>query len=189
MELNDWLGGAAGTHEVTLPRLPARPVRVQPPWAEDQITGHPSRNGPGIIIYKEVDKTCDSIAAYWSADLRRYREIYDSVVEVKDAFIKGMFSPPAPRSFLPMVMQTSPAGRSFSQPRSIMLAPLVGPLVLTLAGTSEILCLYVNFWLNSTTATHESQKQAGGYRLRFWQGGIQERSPDHSFPSRSADGE
>ena len=29
----------------------------------DQITGHPDRHGgPGIVIYRSIDKTCDSIA-------------------------------------------------------------------------------------------------------------------------------
>jgi len=31
-------------------------------------------------------------------------------VEIKDGFIKGMFSPPAPPSYLPMAMQNSEAG-------------------------------------------------------------------------------
>jgi phytoene dehydrogenase-like protein len=133
VECNEWLGGATGTHEVTLPGfrhdrfgsshvwLHANPwFREFLPelgehgleylWAEDQITGHPTLNGPGIVVYKDVDKTCDSIAAYSGADARRYREIYAGFVEIKDGFIKGMFSPPAPPSFLPMVMQNSPAG-------------------------------------------------------------------------------
>ena len=133
VECNDWLGGATGTHEVTLPGfrhdrfgsshvwLHANPwfrdflpelgeYGLEYLWAEHQITGHPTLNGPGIVIYKDVARTCDSIAAYSTADARRYREIYEGFVEIKDGFIKGMFSPPAPPSFLPMVMQNSPAG-------------------------------------------------------------------------------
>ena len=38
-------------------------------WEEDHITGHPDLNGPGIVIYRDIDKTCASIAAYSEKDL------------------------------------------------------------------------------------------------------------------------
>ncbi len=133
VERNDWLGGATGTQEVTLPGfkhdlygsshvwIHANPYfkeflpelkqhGLEYIWAEDLITGHPTHNGPGIIIYKDVDKTCASIAQYSEADARRYREIYDGFVEIKDGFVKGMFSPPSPPSYLPSVMENSEAG-------------------------------------------------------------------------------
>lgn len=133
IERNDWLGGATGTHEVTLPGfkhdlygsshvwLHANPYfqEILPElenyglkylWADGAITGHPTKNGPGIIIHKDLDATCASIAAYSEADARRYREIFDGFIDIRDGFIKGMFSPPAPPSLLPMVMQNSPEG-------------------------------------------------------------------------------
>lgn len=133
VEANTWLGGATGTHEVTLPGfrhdrfgsshvwLHANPYfrEILPElrqhgleylWSEGEITGHPTRNGPGIIVYKDVDRTCDSIAAYSTADAKRYREIFDGFMDIRDGFIKGMFSTPAPPSYLPMAMQNNPAG-------------------------------------------------------------------------------
>lgn len=133
VESNDWLGGATGTHEVTLPGfkhdrfgsshvwIHANPYfrellpelaqhGLEYIWSEDLITGHPTKNGPGIIVYKDVDKTCASIAQYSAADAKRYREIYDGFIEIKQGFIKGMFSPPAPPSYLPMAMQNSAQG-------------------------------------------------------------------------------
>lgn len=133
VEQNTWLGGATGTHEVTLPGfkhdlygsshvwihanphfreiLPElREHGLEYIWSEDLITGHPTANGPGIIVYKDVDKTCESIAWYSPADARRYREIFDGFIEIKDGFIKGMFSTPAPPSYLPTAMQNSVAG-------------------------------------------------------------------------------
>jgi phytoene dehydrogenase-like protein len=133
LERNSWLGGATGTHEVTLPGfkhdlygsshvwLHANPHfrEIMPDlkaygleyiWAEDRITGHPTRNGPGIIIYKDVDRTCESIAWYSKEDAQRYREIYDGFIEIKDGFIKGMFSPPVPPSYLPMAMERNTEG-------------------------------------------------------------------------------
>ena len=37
-------------------------------WAEDHITGHPMKEGPGIIVYKDVEKTMASIAHYSKKD-------------------------------------------------------------------------------------------------------------------------
>ncbi len=133
VERNTWLGGATGTHEVTLPGfkhdlygsshvwIHANPFfreflpelkehGLEYLWADDMITGHPTKTGPGIIVYKDVDKTCHSIAQYSEKDAKTYREIYDGFVDIKDGFIKGMFSPPAPPSYLPQALQNSPYG-------------------------------------------------------------------------------
>ena len=80
-------------------------------WSEDHITGHPNKyEGQGIIVYRDVDKTCDTIAEYSRRDARRYREIYEEFGEIKDGVIKGMFSPPAPPSYLYQAMENSPEG-------------------------------------------------------------------------------
>lgn len=133
IEANDWIGGATGTHEVTLPGfkhdlygsshvwIHANPYfrELLPElaqygldyiWADDAITGHPTTNGPGIIVYKDVERTCRSIARYSETDARRYREIYDGFIEIRDGFVKGMFSPPAPPSYLPSAMENSREG-------------------------------------------------------------------------------
>jgi phytoene dehydrogenase-like protein len=80
-------------------------------WSEDHITGHPNRfEGQGIIVYKDVDKTCDTIAEYSRKDARRYREIYEEFAEIQDAVIKGMFSSPAPPSYLYQALENNPEG-------------------------------------------------------------------------------
>ena len=132
-ERNAFLGGGAITREVTLPGfkhdlfgsshvwIHANPdfKKLEPELAQyglkyiyspEHITGHPNHDGPGIIVYKDVDKTCDSIGEYSRQDARRYREIFDGFVEIKDGFIKAMFSPPAPPSYLPAAMENSTAG-------------------------------------------------------------------------------
>ena len=132
-ERNAWLGGGAVTREITLPGfksdlfgsnhvwIHANPQisELMPEleqyglkylWAEDEIMGHPMQEGPGIIVFKDVDKTCDSIAEYSKKDAARYREIHDGFVEIKDGFVKNMFSPPAPPSYMPAVMEKSPDG-------------------------------------------------------------------------------
>ena len=80
-------------------------------WSEDHITGHPNKyEGQGIIVYKDVDKTCDTIAEYSRRDARRYREIYEEFGEIREGVTKGMFSPPAPPSYLYQAMENSPEG-------------------------------------------------------------------------------
>lgn len=133
LEQNRRLGGGCTTDEVTLPGfkhdlygsshvwIHANPdfKRLQPElerfglryiWAEDHITGHPDRNGPGIVIYRDVDKTCASIARYSPRDAARYREIYDNFRMIADGFVTTMFSPPNPPSLLPSALETTEAG-------------------------------------------------------------------------------
>ena len=132
-ERNAWLGGGAVTQEITLPGFKSDLfgsnhvwIHANPQisellpeleqyglrylWAEDEIMGHPMQDGPGIVVFKDVDKTCDSIAEYSRKDAMRYREIHDGFVEIKDGFVKNMFSPPAPPSYMPASMEKSPDG-------------------------------------------------------------------------------
>lgn len=132
-ERNDWVGGGAVTRELSLPGfkhdlfgsnhvwIHANPhIRELMPelkeygleylWGEDEIMGHPMTEGPGIIVYRDIDKTCDSIAEYSKKDAARYREIHDGFVEIKDGFTKNMFSPPSPPSYMPAAMERSPEG-------------------------------------------------------------------------------
>ncbi len=122
LERNPWIGGGVVTREVTVPGfrhdlygsshvwIHANPD-LQPVledlklhglrylWSDDHITGHPDRNGgPGLVIYRSIDKTVAGIAAYSEADARRYRRVYDDFSLVRDGFIKAFFSPPSPPS-------------------------------------------------------------------------------------------
>ncbi|MEM8497351.1 MAG: NAD(P)/FAD-dependent oxidoreductase [Pseudomonadota bacterium] len=134
VERNDYVGGGVITREVTEPgykhdlfgsshvwiHLNPDFQELRPElekhglkyiWSEDQITGHPNKyQGQGIVVYKDVDKTCDSIAEYSPADARRYREIHDEFGEIQDGVIKAMFSPPAPPSYLFQGLENNPEG-------------------------------------------------------------------------------
>jgi phytoene dehydrogenase-like protein len=134
IERNPWVGGGAVTREVTLPGFKhdlfgsshvwihcnADFKAIQPElerhglqylWAQDHITGHPDKSGgPGIIIYRSIDKTCESIARYSVADAERYRKVYDDFALVKDGFLKAFFSPPAPPSTMARALETSHDG-------------------------------------------------------------------------------
>ena len=133
LEGNTRLGGGVTTDEVTLPGfkhdlygsshvwIHANPdcrailpeleaLGLKYLWARDGITGHPAREGPGIVVYKDIDKTCASIAQYSDRDARRYREIYDNFREIEDGFITGMFSPPNPASVMQEALESTEEG-------------------------------------------------------------------------------
>lgn len=134
IERNDWVGGGVLTRELTLPGFKHDPfgsshvwIHLNPDfqllkpelekhglkyiWSDDHITGHPNKyEGQGIIVYKDVDKTCDTIAEYSKKDAVRYREIYEEFGEIQDGVIKGMFSPPAPPSYMYQAMENSREG-------------------------------------------------------------------------------
>ncbi len=136
VERNPWVGGGAVTREVTLPGFKHDLYGSSHVWIQsnpdfqdilpdlqrlgleyiepdDHITGHPDKNGgPGIVIYKSIDKTCESIAAYSKADAARYKSVYADFEQVREGFIKAFFSPPSPPSALASALETTQAGLS-----------------------------------------------------------------------------
>jgi phytoene dehydrogenase-like protein len=134
-ERNAWIGGCNVTRELTLPGFkhdlfgssmvwihlnPTFKRELLPElerhglefvWSEDAITGHPNKyEGEGIVVYRDIDKTCDTIAEYSKRDARRYKEIYEEFGEIRDGVVKGMFSPPAPPSYMYQAMEKSVEG-------------------------------------------------------------------------------
>ena len=133
-ERNPWVGGGAVTEEIVMPGFkhdlfssshifihmnPCFTRELRPElekhgleylWAEDEITGHPYAEGPGIVLYKDLDKTVESIAEYSARDARTYRQIVEDFDEIKDGFTKAIFSPPIPPSLQPAAMENSPEG-------------------------------------------------------------------------------
>ena len=134
LERNQWVGGGAVTREITLPgfkhdlygsshvwiQCNADFKSIQPELEhyglkyiepEGQITGHPDCNGgPGIVIHKDIDLTCDSIADYSRRDARRYRSIFEEFEAIREGFVKNFFSPPSPPSALPQALESTEAG-------------------------------------------------------------------------------
>jgi phytoene dehydrogenase-like protein len=133
-ERNPWIGGGSITREVTvpgfkhdlfgsshvwihanadfkqmLPELEAYGLKYL--WSTDMITGHPDKGGgPGLVIYRSIDKTVAGIARYSAKDAARYRQVYDDFALIRDGFIKAFFSPPAPPSLLAQALENSPQG-------------------------------------------------------------------------------
>ncbi len=134
LERNPWVGGGAVTREVTLPgfkhdlfgsshvwihcnpefqeiKKELEAYGLKYIWSDEQITGHPDQNGgPGIVIYRSIDKTVESFAQYSKKDAARYREIYEDFELIREGFLKAFFSPPAPPSYMAQAMETSKEG-------------------------------------------------------------------------------
>lgn len=135
VERNPWVGGGAVTREVTLPGFKHDLFGSSHVWIHlnkdfkeliepelerhglkyiyqsDHITGHPDRTGgPGIVIYKDITKTCTAIAAYSQRDAETYRAVYDEFSLIKDGVIKAFFSPPQPPATLASALQNSKEG-------------------------------------------------------------------------------
>ena len=134
LERNGYVGGGAVTREVTLPGFRHDLYGSSHVWIhcnsdfkaiqpelerfglkyiepQDHITGHPDRSaGPGIVVYKSVERTCESIAAYSAADARRYEAVCADFEQIREGFIKAFFSPPSPPSTLPRALEQSVDG-------------------------------------------------------------------------------
>ncbi|MCR9078877.1 MAG: NAD(P)/FAD-dependent oxidoreductase [Hyphomonadaceae bacterium] len=135
VERNPWVGGGAVTREVTEPGFKHDLFGSSHVWIQanqdfkdllepelvkhglkyipstDHITGHPDKSGgPGIVIYKDIDKTVESIAQYSKADAQKYRDVYDHFDAVKDGFVKAFFSPPSAPSTTMRALETSKEG-------------------------------------------------------------------------------
>ena len=134
VERNPWVGGGVVTREVTLPgfkhdlfgsshvwiHLNPDFKDIKPDlekhglkyiWSDDHITGHPNKfEDEGIIVYKDVDKTCNTIAEYSKKDATRYKEIYNEFGEIQDGVVKTMIAPPAPPSYLYQGLENNPQG-------------------------------------------------------------------------------
>lgn len=134
VERNPWVGGGSITREVTapgfkhdlfgsshvwihanadfkemLPELEQHGLKYL--WSTDAITGHPDKHGgPGLVIYRSIDKTTAGIARYSAKDAARYRQVYDDFALIRDGFIKAFFSPPGPPSLLARGLENSPQG-------------------------------------------------------------------------------
>ncbi|MDY6906805.1 MAG: NAD(P)/FAD-dependent oxidoreductase [Chloroflexota bacterium] len=123
LEKNDWVGGGVVTREVTLPGFKhdlgaTAHIFVQPnPLILNDELGLLSKHGlrylypePAITVlfpddtyisfYKDIDKTCQSIAKISPKDAESYKRFYEFASGLFDLLMMGMFSPPPPMGAL-----------------------------------------------------------------------------------------
>ena len=64
-----------------------------------------------LNFYRDVDKTCESIAQFSQKDAVAYRKFYDWSVNMLDMFTTGMYSPPSPYGAFAALMDSNPDGQ------------------------------------------------------------------------------
>ena len=73
-----------------------------------------------IILYRDVDKTCESIAKFSDHDAEAYKKFHGWAGKFLDILSQGMFNPPAPFGSMASLMDQSEEGRDLL--RSLMIS-------------------------------------------------------------------
>jgi phytoene dehydrogenase-like protein len=144
-ELADNVGGGASTEEVTLPGfrhnlhsmlhywimygptfremdLTARGVRYEIP---DKQYALAFADGRALVLYKDLDRTCRSIAAFSKADADAYRDFYNRYSPLFPMMLDATFMPPLPPSTAARMLEGSVEGLEMlrmqaSSPRALL---------------------------------------------------------------------
>jgi len=138
IERNKWAGGGVVTQELTVPgfrhdqhSISHVCLAANPMMTDDElgllgkfdltynfldipsITLFP--DGSHLCLYKDIDKTCESIAQFSQRDAETYRTHATFGKKVVPMFLQGMFSPPAPMGAFLSMLDQSQEGRDLFQ--------------------------------------------------------------------------
>ena len=138
VERNKWAGGGVVTQELTVPgfrhdqhSISHVCLAANPMMTDDElgllgkfdlnynfldipsITLFP--DGTHLCLYKDVDKTCESIAQFSQRDAETYRKHATFGKKVVPMFLQGMYSPPAPMGAFLSMLDQSQEGRDLFQ--------------------------------------------------------------------------
>ena len=145
LEKNDWVGGGVVSREVTLPGFKhdvgaGFHIFVQPnPLIQNDELQLQSKYGlkylhpePAITVifpddgaisfYKDIDKTCQSIAKFSQKDAEAYRRYFEWANPIVDMLFMGMFSPPPPLGALFAQLEQNEVGQELM--RALMMSGL-----------------------------------------------------------------
>lgn len=76
----------------------------------------------GLVFYRDLDKTCESIAKISEHDAQAYRKFHDVAIRTLDVLAAGMYSPPPPFSAQFALLEQSDEGRELL--RAMMISAL-----------------------------------------------------------------
>ena len=145
LEKNPWVGGGVISREVTLPGFKhdvaaGFHIFIQPnPLVRNDELGLFSKYGlkylypdPAITIifpddtsisfYRDINKTCDSIAKFSQKDADAYRRFFEWADPIVVMLFMGMFSPPPPMGALFAQLEQSEVGQDLI--RALMMSGL-----------------------------------------------------------------
>ena len=75
-----------------------------------------------IVFWRDVDKTCESIAQFSTKDAKAYKRFYEWALPGLEMLVNGIYSPPPPLSALFGLMEGNEAGRELK--RAMLLSTL-----------------------------------------------------------------
>lgn len=133
-EYQNFVGGGARTQEVTLPGfkhdtasglhvgISSNPLLLNDELqlkskyglkycTPETISSVAFHDGTEITVYKDVDKTCQSIAQHSQKDADAYRKFVEYARPMIQMIVPGSFSPPTPFGSLFAVLDSSDEGR------------------------------------------------------------------------------
>ncbi|TAK35023.1 MAG: NAD(P)/FAD-dependent oxidoreductase [Chloroflexota bacterium] len=130
------LGGGLATEEVTLPQylhnthaIYHMMVDYAPPFQDFQLQetyklryvhpdvqfAMPLGDGRSLCIYRDVDKTCDSIARFSARDAESYRQVHRRFGEMVDSFLApATYAPPEPAPLQAAKLELTDIGRDIT---------------------------------------------------------------------------
>jgi phytoene dehydrogenase-like protein len=68
-------------------------------------------DGRGLMTYQNLDRSCESIARFSSADAQRYRNFVTECIEYLPLLVKGFYAPPLPFGGFISLLEQSAKGR------------------------------------------------------------------------------
>jgi phytoene dehydrogenase-like protein len=71
-------------------------------------------DGTGLVTYRDIDRSCESIAQYSTRDAQRYRELALRCVRLAPLLTKGAATPPLPLNRFMGMLEASPMGREIA---------------------------------------------------------------------------
>ncbi|OPY76307.1 MAG: Phytoene desaturase (lycopene-forming) [Syntrophorhabdus sp. PtaU1.Bin153] len=134
VERNRYIGGDCATQEITLPGFRHEMGGVIHLWAlinpamkvlrpeleqkfglkyipiKDALIAMPFTDGKYIIVYKDIDRMVEHLATYSRKDAKRYREVVDFWLNLRDGFFGNFFSAPQPPSLTLAGLEKTEAG-------------------------------------------------------------------------------
>jgi phytoene dehydrogenase-like protein len=138
LERNDWFGGGAVTREIVAPGFrhdlhSATHIVIQAnPLIRNDELGLLSKYGleyvypdaifstifdddTALVTYRDLDRTCQSIARLSPRDAEAYRRFAEQSKELLPLMVQGMFVPPLPQGPFWALLDQSPQGRGLMQ--------------------------------------------------------------------------
>ena len=136
VELQDKVGGAIITRELTLPgfkhdqggmmhvAIPRNPLIADDELGliskyglkyifPEQVMAMPFPDGRALVIYRDLDKTCESIAQFSQKDAEAYPKFYETALQLSKEVAVSMFSPPPSFGQYISSLEASEDGREY----------------------------------------------------------------------------